>query len=75
MPYDHLRRRPALPVFAAARLTALAACGGLRASAVPATTTTTHSAVYPSTATADRGGWDASANGSQLRRSHCTEAT
>lgn len=75
MPYTHLRRRFAPPVFAAAGPTQRAGCGGQRASATPATTTTPHPAVRHSPATADRGGWDASANGSQLRRSHCTEAT
>jgi len=75
MPYAHLRRRYAMPVFAAVEPTAPTACGGQRASAAQATTTTTHPAVYPGTATADRRGWDTSGNGSRIRKTHCAEAT
>lgn len=53
MPRAHLRRRYALPAFAAAGLTALAACSGHGASTAPATTAPTPPAVTPSTAAAD----------------------
>jgi hypothetical protein len=75
MLYADLRRRYAMPVFAAVEPAAQTACGGQRASAAQATTTTTHPAVYPGTTTADRRCWDASGNGSRLHRTNCTEAT